>query len=122
VQATHAMYPILFLYYHAIELYLKAFLRGNGHSAKELSGRKYGHDIKNLSDRAAELGLFYMDEDREVFSLIVSTDAVIRSRYIKTGFFTWPSPDMLFRSCISLREGVSKNLIAKGKPIRLTVA
>jgi hypothetical protein len=114
------MYPVLFLYYHAIELYLKAFLRGNGHSAKELSTRKYGHDIKNLSGRAAELGLWYMDEDKEVFSMIIATDAVIRSRYIRTGYFSWPSPEMLFRTCVSLRESVSKDLSAKGKPIRLT--
>jgi hypothetical protein len=45
VKASHARSPVLFLYYHAIELYLKAFLRGNGHSAKELRGKKFGHKI-----------------------------------------------------------------------------
>jgi hypothetical protein len=30
VKATHPLSPVLFLYYHAIELYFKAFLRGHG--------------------------------------------------------------------------------------------
>ena len=42
VKASHPLSPVLFLYYHAIELYLKAFLRGNGHSAKELRSNKFG--------------------------------------------------------------------------------
>ena len=41
VKASHPMSPVRFLYYHAVELYLKAFLRGNGHSAKELRGKKF---------------------------------------------------------------------------------
>jgi|SRR5450631_550035 hypothetical protein len=45
VKASHPLSPVLFLYYHAIELYLKAFLRGNGHSAKELRSKKFGHRI-----------------------------------------------------------------------------
>jgi hypothetical protein len=76
--------PGLFSQHHAIELYLKAFLRGNGHSANELSTKKYEHDIKKLSGRAAELGLWYLDEDKEVFAMISTTDAIIRSRYVKT--------------------------------------
>jgi hypothetical protein len=120
VDATHALYPVLFLYYHAIELYLKSFLRANGHSAKELSSRKFGHDIGNLTTRATNLGLWYMDEDKEVFEMMVSTDAVIRSRYIRTGAFSgWPSPDMLDRTCCSLRASIAKDLKAKGKSVRL---
>lgn len=78
VNATHAKYPVLFLYYHAIELYLKAFLRGNGHSARELSTKKFGHDIEKLTTRAAQLGLCYADEDKDVFRMMSGTDAVIR--------------------------------------------
>ena len=56
VKATHRLSPVLFLYYHAIELYLKAFLRGHGHSVAELRS-KFGHRIGWLSDRAAQLGI-----------------------------------------------------------------
>jgi len=122
VKASHAMSPVLFLYYHAIELYLKAFLRANGHSAQQLRSKKFGHRICCLTDRASQLGLSYQDEDKEVFSLMGTTDAIIRARYIQIGYFEWPSPDMLFRTCVRLRESVGKNLIAKGKPIRLVAA
>jgi hypothetical protein len=119
VKASHARSPVLFLYYHAIELYLKAFLRGNGHSAKELRGKKFGHKICCLSERAAELGLTYMDEDKEIFSRMGSTDAMLRSRYIQTGFTNWPTPEGLERTCLSLRVAVAKNLREKGLTIWL---
>jgi hypothetical protein len=57
LQTTHPNSPISFLYYHAIELYLKAFLRLHGHSAKELRGKKFGHNTCCLSERAVALGL-----------------------------------------------------------------
>jgi hypothetical protein len=41
LKTTHPNSPISFLYYHAIELYLKAFLRLHGHSAKELRSKKF---------------------------------------------------------------------------------
>jgi hypothetical protein len=41
----------------------------------------------------------YMDEDKEVFSLMSTTDAILRSRYIRTGFVRWPSPEMLDGTC-----------------------
>jgi hypothetical protein len=76
VKASHPLSPVLFLYYHAIELYLKAFLRGNGHSAKELRSKKFGHRICYLTDRASVLGLSFMDEDKEVFSKMGTTDSL----------------------------------------------
>jgi hypothetical protein len=119
VKATHSSSPVLFLYYHAIELYLKAFLRGHGHSAAELRSRKFGHKICCLTERAAQLGLQYVDEDNEVLSLMSTTDAVIRSRYIQTGFFSWPSPEALDRTCRSLRYIVGAALAKNGSPVRL---
>jgi hypothetical protein len=119
VKVTHPLSPILFLYYHAIELYLKAFLRGHGHTTKELASRKFGHKTCCLTERAAELGLGYMDDDKQVLSMMSTTDAVIRSRYIQTGFFRCPSPEALDRTCRSLREGVGAALKAKGAPIRI---
>jgi|SRR5579872_858816 len=119
VKASHSLSPILFLYYHAIELYLKAFLRGHGLSAAKLRSKKFGHQICCLSDKAAQLGLSYADEDKEVFSLMSTTDAIIRSRYTQTGFHTWPSPEALDRTCRSLREGIHKALTRKGAPVRL---
>jgi hypothetical protein len=53
LRTTHPNSPISFLYYHAIELYLKAFLRLHGHSARELRSKKFGHRTCCLSERAA---------------------------------------------------------------------
>jgi hypothetical protein len=55
LRATHPESPAMFLYYHAIELYLKSFLRFHGVSAKRL--QCIGHDFfaprRILSTRSA---------------------------------------------------------------------
>jgi hypothetical protein len=55
LRTTHPTSPISFLYYHAIELYLKAFLRTHGHSARELRGKNFGHRTCCLSEKAGAL-------------------------------------------------------------------
>jgi hypothetical protein len=119
LQTTHPNSPISFLYYHAIELYLKAFLRLHGHSAKELRGKKFGHNTCCLSERAVALGLRFDDEDLQVLSLLACTDAVIRSRYIQTGYFRWPAPDALDSTCRSLRQSVGQALKKANIPARI---
>jgi len=119
LKTTHPHSPVYFLYYHAIELYLKSFLRLHGHSARELRGRKFGHRVCCLSERASKLGLFFMDEDLEVLSLMATTDAVIRSRYIQTGYFTWPTLEALDRTCKSLRESIGRALTQSGIAVRM---
>lgn len=119
LKSTHPGSPISFLYYHAIELYLKSFLRMHGHSSKELRSKKYGHRTCCLFERAAALGLGADDEDLEVLSLMATTDAIIRSRYIQTGYFRWPSPEALDRTCKSLRQAVGQAFKKKGIPVRL---
>jgi hypothetical protein len=118
VKSTHPDSPVSFLYYHAIELYLKSYLRLHGHTVKELSSRKFGHKTCCLTERAAELGLEFMDEDIEIFSLMARTDAIIRSRYLQTGAFTWPTTDGLDRVCKSIREPIGKALKKAGYPVR----
>jgi len=119
LKTTHPHSPLRFLYYHAIELYLKSFLRMHGHTPKELRGNKFGHRTCCLTERAAELGLFFMDEDKEIFSMMATTDTVIRSRYIETGYFRWPTVEALDRTCKSLRESVGDALKKTGAPVRL---
>jgi hypothetical protein len=121
LKTTHSDSPVRFLYYHAIELYLKSFLRMHGHSTRELGGKKFGHHTDCLSERAAELGLFFMDEDLEVFALMGKTDAVIRSRYLQTGFFTWPARKALDRTCRSLRESIGVEMKKAGIPVRMRI-
>lgn len=118
LKTTHPHSPVSFLYYHAIELFLKAFLRHHGHTPKELRSRKFGHSTAALERRASELGLFFEDEDKEILSLMAKADAVIRSRYIEIGYFRWPHPDALDRTCKSLRQSVGEALKKDGIKVR----
>jgi hypothetical protein len=109
IKIAHAESPVRFLYYHAIELFLKAFLREHGHSAAVLSD-KFGHKTAKLTARAAQFGLSFSDRDREVLDLMGETDAVIRSRYIQTGPFTWPRVEALSDTCENLRQDIGAAL------------
>jgi hypothetical protein len=66
VKAGHADSPVRTLYYHAIELYLKALLRQH-YGVDDLS-KKFGHKITRMMARAEKHGLPIMDEDRELFA------------------------------------------------------
>lgn len=117
-RSTHRESPIRFLYYHSIELYLKAFLRLHGHTPQQLRSKKFGHSTRDLTERAEKLGLEFDDEDRDVFGLMSDTDAIIRSRYLQTGYFEWPTLEALNRVCKSLRVSVGDALRKKGIHVR----
>ncbi len=68
-KATHKELPIRFLYYHAVEVYLKAHLRAHRIHPYELR-TKYGHSAGSLSKKSVELGLVLDDDDEEVIRLI----------------------------------------------------
>jgi hypothetical protein len=105
VKVGHAESPVRTLYYHAIELYLKALLRQ--HYSVDMLGKKFGHNTTRIVKMAEELGLLVMDEDREVFALMGDTDIVVRARYIRTGSGTFPTLEALNRVCKTLRESVA---------------
>jgi hypothetical protein len=67
LRTTHPTSPVSFLYFHAIELFLKSFLRMHGHTVAELR-KKFSHGFGPMRDRAAELGLDFMDEDLVVLA------------------------------------------------------
>jgi hypothetical protein len=90
----------------------------HGHTVDELS-RKFGHQICRLTERARQLGLTFDDEDEEVFSLMIHSDAQIRARYLQTGFFRWASLPALDRTCKSLNRSVGEALKKSGIPVRL---
>src|SRR4051794_18481307 len=49
--------PVYYLYSHAIELTLKAFLRAKGLTARELSFKPWGHDLLELWNGCCARGL-----------------------------------------------------------------
>jgi hypothetical protein len=120
VKSTHPDSPVSFLYYQAIELYLKSFLRMHDHTAKELASRKFGHKTCCLKERSVQLGLVFMDEDVEILSRMATTDAIIRSRYIRTGAISgWPTIEGLERVCKSLRQSIGAEMKKKNIPVRV---
>jgi hypothetical protein len=83
-------------------------------------GGKFGHDFGAIAKRAGDLGLFSEDEDRVVLELMAGTDAVIRSRCIRTGKSTIPHADALHRTCRSLNRSVGEALLRDDTPQRST--
>src|SRR5262245_33703977 len=64
--ATHKESPVRFLYYHAIELYLKSYLRAHDVHPYDLRSRDFGHKVGKLSAKCSTFGLSFDDEDLEV--------------------------------------------------------
>jgi hypothetical protein len=116
LKLTHPTAPVSFLFYHAIELYLKAFLLSQSLTLKSL--KSIGHRVDKAGEKAIEMGLLLLDEDKEVISIIGDGDTVINSRYIVTGAFSRPAEDALSRTCGSLDETVGKTLRHQGIAVR----
>lgn len=80
----HRSSAVKFMYFHAIELYLKAFLRLKGVPIAQLSSKQYGHDLSKLSTAAEDRGLtieLYTSEALEEFT---DFKYQIESRYFRS--------------------------------------
>jgi HEPN domain-containing protein len=114
--ATHPEGPATFLYCHAIELYLKSFLRFHGTSAKKL--QSIGHDYRRLLSRASKRGLVLEAMEDEVLN-IIDGEIWSRSRYLETGFRSGrPSLDELSTASRTLRRQIGKVLSDAGMTVR----
>lgn len=76
--------PIAFLYYHAAELYMKAWLRHAGVPLERLWSKELGHDLRALKDECISLGL-PLNGYPDVFFDFVDRSDVMGARYIVTG-------------------------------------
>ncbi len=95
LDCTHKDAPVDYLYFHAIELYLKSFLRLRGMTLGQL--KKIGHSLTKLHAAAIAEGLTDDEEDRQVVALIDQN--YMRARYIETGPFSKASPGALWGVC-----------------------
>ena len=68
---------------------------------------------------AETLGLAVGENDRTVLMLIDNTDAMIDSRYIRTGTTLLVTLESLRRTCKSIRNGVGTILRNNDVPVRL---
>ena len=102
---------------HAIELYLKAFLRMKGLSAKEAK-HSFGHDFEKLMKAACDRGLPLTDEDKDMATLLREQESIRRSQYVETGHFTRPSLAAISGVCRRLDEAVAATLESGGMCVR----
>jgi hypothetical protein len=116
LKVTHPQAPVTFLFCHAIELYLKAYLRDAGNGVTQL--KKIGHRIAELAKSATETGLKIEPEQSEILSHIDDGDVAIEARYIVTGFKRQPTIDALSAVAETLDKNVGQILELKGLPIR----
>jgi hypothetical protein len=112
--------PVYYLYSHAIELTLKAFLRARGIEAKELAkgGKrgKWGHDLRKLWAGCFERGLT-MDlptrlETGAVVDALAPYAETYEFRYVQVGFKTLPTLDVVREAAQALRAAVRPTVTA----------
>jgi HEPN domain-containing protein len=116
LMATYPEAPVAFLYYHAIELYLKAFLRLHGLSAESL--KDIGHDYRRLLSEVSKRGLVLGELENEVLNTL-NGEIWSRSRYLEIGFSQDPGPYALSETSKSLRQKIAKALRDAGEPVRM---
>jgi hypothetical protein len=99
-----------------LSFYLKALLRQKHRIA---TVRKLGHRIRLLVREAETLGLVISDDDCAVLALIDDTDAMLDSRYIRTGTKRLATFEALRGTCQNIRDGVGTILANNDVPVRL---
>ena len=108
--------PVLLLYFHTIELFLKSFLRLT-HSVAQLSSREFGHKLPELAKAAKESKLVIIKKDMAVISMC-DLDLVFGTRYVKTGYYRRPGTTDLLAACDRLRKRVRSKLRRNGVMVR----
>jgi hypothetical protein len=116
---THPDAPVTLLLAHAIELYLKAFLRLRGVGIEKVKS-SFGHDFKKLVDEASSRGLSLGNEEIDIGAILTEQESIRRSRYIETGYYQRPGLAALSRTCQGLDQSVSAALRDAGMSIRST--
>jgi hypothetical protein len=116
IKATHPNAPISFLYYQAIELYLKAFLRLSKVSMKKL--RRIGHDYIQLGVIAQSKGLVLNSKDLAILQVLGEGDAWARARYLEVGMLAAPDTEELARTCARLNKSIDQAMTSAALPVR----
>lgn len=110
-EVSHPDAPVRFLYYHAVELYLKAFLRMSGASVKDV--KDIGHRVVRLYNVAVEKGL-PQDAETSIAAALIDAD-YMSSRYISTGAFTRASNQALWGVCCFLHMEIEPLMNVQAK-------
>jgi hypothetical protein len=103
IDTTHPDAPVRFLFSHAIELYLKAYLLLKEVPVEDLRSREFGHNLEKLASEAVNLGLCVSPEHRAGIGL--ANEAML-DRYIETGVRRVLPPESLSAICSNLNEQI----------------
>jgi hypothetical protein len=118
--ATHDDAPVYFLYFHAIELYLKSFLVREGHDLEYLR-KKYGHKVKPLVNLCMNAGVQFSLDGQQAINLMASTDNVMSSRYIRIGTHQRLPFQVYIELCQTLHEQIGWKVYEGSGVTRLPV-
>lgn len=103
--------PAYFLALHGIELTLKAFLRHEGVSLRELRSKKYGHDVHACYRKSKELGLLNrfneQPADLDGLRMLIDLNSDQGLRYIKTGSKQFPLWSLVAPLAVRLHQAVA---------------
>lgn len=110
--STHPDAPRDFLYTHAIELYLKSFLRLQGKTVQNLKAE--GHDIPKLAGLVLKYGVV-LDTDVDRVLMLLTKDNVFGSRYIVTGAYRRATTAGLQLAAKTLHEITRTALRGRGR-------
>lgn len=110
-EAFISVTPAYFLALHGIELALKAFLRHQGLTARELRGKKYGHHVHACYRKAKELGLLKLfqehPDDVRAMDMLIELNHHQGLRYIKTGAKHFPLWSIVYPLAVRLHQAVA---------------
>lgn len=105
--------PAYFLAVHGIELTLKAFLRHEGVSPRDLQ-KNFGHNLHACHRKAKELGLRKIfkehPSDIDAMGMLVALNEQHALRYIKTGFKRFPMWSIVEPLAVRLHQAVSPHV------------
>ncbi len=113
---THPLEPVNFLYAHAIELFLKSYLRLN-RTVKEL--KKMGHNFECLIKDTEDLFIDKGSDYKKMLCLIAKYEIYNSSRYISTGYIeNPPTPECFEELCRFLDTSIKSKMIEAGFPVK----
>jgi len=101
--------PAYYLICHAIELALKAFLRGSGATLTDL--RQLGHDLNKCFDRALSYNLLsycgLSVNQQTAIKMMAEYYGAKELEYIVTGFKRFPEIEVLLSASATILDGIT---------------
>jgi hypothetical protein len=116
LRVPHSESPPRFLYYHAIELFLKSYLVVKGASEKDV--KKFNHQIEGLGARCKNLGLPIGLDTMEALRMVDYDGNVFAARYLKIGMRHHLSLKALMDVVTAIKVTVRRELKSAGIPVR----